>query len=314
EVLDFYSFDLTGQRTYLNTISESSPYYMLEDAMIESDGDRMVLLTRIYDGLYRTETYNEYFSLVTTEEAQTNSLNFYSLMLHQRLNADSVLIIRQHEDWLTRNFQWEFEWWKSPNALIRQKYMNTDTYTNQLDYGNTYRSGYSEAILDTLHRQILVYAYESSSSQTSEYARRIYYYDYDFNVLCIDSMLLPDWASRYQLMTLDGQSYFSYYNQTSTAFHPIHCGSTQQEAPQDTSSVAEALVIYPNPSNGLFYVANASHLPTLIRIFSLQGTLLYEDYSSEELIVLDVHALTNGTYSLQLQTPIQTQTQTIYIE
>ena len=326
EMLKCYLLNDNLQYAYINTIPMSmvASYGFLDECYMESDGDRTFVMTRAEAGFYMTEQYDEYFNLVQTETATGYAQNLGpnlaqgigQHLLYKRLNSDSILIINQYRD-NQFNFTWEIGWWKSPLQPLSDTIFKAPLFDTSLELGNTYATGANRVLLDPQARQILIFAAPVNSQVNDLYYERIYYFDYQFNLLCEDSMSLPDIYSKYGLALVDQQSYLAHYQTASIEFKPVYCQASilpTQDPPEADSNEPTQLVLYPNPSGGAFQIVNPDKALSKISIYTSIGNKLREIESSDELIQVELLGLPKGLYQLQLDQNGQTQLVTIMIQ
>lgn len=326
EMLKCYLLNDDLQHTYINTIpmSVAAGYGYLDECYMESDGDRTLIMTKAQPGVYLTEQYDEYFNLVQTETAsgyaQTLGPNLVQSLgqplLYKRLNNDSVLIVNQYRD-NQFNYTWEIGWWKSPLQPLSDTIFKAPLFDPSLDLGNTYSSGANRVLLDPQAHQILIFAALMNSQVNDAYCERIYYFDYQFNLLCEDSMFLPDIYSKYGLYNVDGQAYLAHSLAASVEFDPVFCqvsAMPTQDPPFTESEDQTQLIPYPNPSNGKFQISNPDKVLSKISVYTSIGNKLRQIESSDELIQVELLGLPKGIYQLHLEQSGNTQQVTIMIQ
>lgn len=326
EMLKCYLLNDNLQYAYINTIPMSmvASYGYLDECYMESDGDRKLVMTRAEAGFYMTEQYNEYFDLVQTETATGYAQNLgpnlvQSLgqhLMYKRLNSDSLLIINQYRD-NQFNYTWELGWWKSPLQPLSDTIFKAPLFDPSLELGNTYATGANRVLLDPYARQILVFAAPVSPQVNDDYYQRIYYFDYHFNLLCEDSMSLPEIYSKYGLFNVDGQSYLAHYQTAAIEFDPVFCQSSAlptQDPPLTETNEPTQLVLYPNPSNGIFQINNPDQVLSKISVYTSIGNKMREIESSEKLIQIELLGLPKGLYQLHLEQSSNVQQAAIMIQ
>ena len=72
------------------------------------------------------------------------------------------------------------------------------------------------------------------------------------------------------------------------------------------------MVIYPNPTSGVFSVSSVDHPIEHIRIFNLSGKLIYEDFPSKNQLSIDLD-VPNGLYTVFLKNEVTTKTETVVL-
>lgn len=291
---------------------------MMDLCQMETKADSTLLFTVALPGAYQTEEFDQNLNLIQEESAVTYQNNGTSQpVLYQRLNADSVLIFHQHRN---ANFKyiWELGWWQSPTAAINDTLIAAPNYNENEQYGNTYSTFGSKVILDTVGRQLIILATRSNQIENQAYFQHVYYYDFDFNLICDDSLVLPDAFNRFTVCTIDDAVFLGQYNDTAVSYHPLGCGlysSQSTETPQNLdTAVLNLLNVFPNPSDGIFIMTNPELLTTHLRILNNQGIEVYQTETQEGEVQIDLSHLPSGIYFLESEQEGQISVQTMMLE
>ncbi|MFM7005752.1 MAG: T9SS type A sorting domain-containing protein [Flavobacteriales bacterium] len=293
-------------------------YGMMDLCQMETKADSTLLFTIALPGAYQTEQYDQALNLIQEQSAATYENNGTSQpVLYQRLNADSIFIFHQHRN-ANFKFIWELGWWQSPTVAIHNTLIAAPNYNENELYGNTYSTFSSKVVLDTVGRQLIILATRSNQIENQAYFQHIYYYDFNFNLICEDSLVLPDTFNRFTVCTIDDAVFLGQYNDTAVSYHPLGCGlfsSQSTEAPQNLDSVVLNLSnVFPNPSTGIFILANPDLLTTHLRVLNNQGLEVYQIATQEAEVYIDLGNFPSGIYFLESQQEGQISVQTLMLE
>ena len=116
----------------------------------------------------------------------------------------------------------------------------------------------------------------------------------------VDSLIRPNDNGSY---TVIGKNVYK----VKTLSGILTCQSAESEKFDFNPYNAKGLSIYPNPSNGRFYLESQNEFKdAIINIFTIDGKLVYEGIIETIKLpkVLDLSSLTEGTYILRVQTSI----------
>jgi hypothetical protein len=298
--------------------SDFANYGIMDLCHMHSDGNQALTFTIAGPGAYQTEVFDQDLNKLFEENTLTYANDGTSQpILYQKLNADSVLIFNQHRNSAFK-FIWELSWWKSPTQGIQDTVFEAPEYQLNEYYGHTYTTSARHVVLDTIGRQIIILATRGNQQENLTENQHIYYYDYDFNLICEDSLVLPDVFNRFCTTTIDNAVYLSQYNDTAVLYHPLSCGGLSPQTPPQPqavdSTVQSTLTIFPNPSNGIFMVANPEQKATQLRVLSNLGIELLFVVSEQSEISIDLSAYPGGIYFLESEQDGQLSLQTLMLE
>lgn len=77
------------------------------------------------------------------------------------------------------------------------------------------------------------------------------------------------------------------------------------------SYVDNLFTVFPNPTQGFINIYNANGLPCDVKIFDLQGNLLYQRYSVKNETALDISNFAQGVYLLKMFSETNSYTELI---
>ena len=70
----------------------------------------------------------------------------------------------------------------------------------------------------------------------------------------------------------------------------------------------ENTTLYPNPSNGIFYISNGSNNAAFVNIFNVTGKLIYSNSNYFENEKIDISNYPSGVYFVEIKTDKSVQT------
>lgn len=250
---------------------------------------------------YKTSfTYNNDSTLQSVRvEHRIENSNWQNMSrsLYFHNNETKMPLYVRNEFWNSNTEAWEYfnktEYEYADNKLINETYWiwNEMSWKQDLNYNYTYHNHmydqiFTQASIAREWRNLSTAAYRTTTNQNQLTIQSNYnFWGGEMNSTKSDFLKVP----------FNNQTIIRKAEQI-TLNYTVYQATSTQPKPSDEVIVA----VYPNPSNGIFYIQRPNSNHTHWQLFDLSGRIIRKSTNFSHTSIVDITDLANGMYVLRI--------------